>query len=287
MTSKKIEKTKLIEYVTVSQESKVHKLIEDNINVYVDQFGIIGEDEFLNTDIMSQMLFKIYLCHFESDATLDEKIYVDEYQERILNLVENLREHPVDYIEKVLTYVYDKNAYAIDLIIMSWCLPRLSNFLSEALYCERYKSLITKYNSKLIDIKDSICIKQFCIETLSRKGHVPVHCLDLLWHYITSDMELKISGNEYADFMGIDLDEYDTNNTKIIINMERCLSYGLGNTMNNIGETFNNILTICLNNPISFAAFSKDKNGKNFKNQYDKIKNNPLKYFGKNIDLIM
>src|SRR5579872_1879092 len=175
----RIERTKILD-PSIFLKSPIPVKTIDPVP-YLYQFGVIGPDEMLNTDTLSQILFAAYLNHLDKVFSIEEQQYVDEYHERIFNLVENLREHTVGDIQIILEYLYEANPYVLDLVIMTWCLPRHSTYLSEQIHLSRYHTLISSYNHKLIHIINSKAIMQFSAEAMAKTNFVPVHCLDLMW----------------------------------------------------------------------------------------------------------
>ena len=101
-----------------------------NIETYIAQFNVLGIDEFINCDNLSQIVYAAFLNKFKITMNDEEYIYFKEYQERVFDLVENLRELDTKSISLVFNYLDEKNPYIADIIIMMWCMPRTDNFLS-------------------------------------------------------------------------------------------------------------------------------------------------------------
>lgn len=262
----------------------------EEVMEYLYQFGVVGPDDTLNTDNLSQILFSAYLNHFNKAFRIEEQAFIDEYHERIFNLVENLRNHTEDNILVVLDYLHEANPYTLDLVIMTWCLPRQSNYLSEQVYLDRYKALIHEHNHKLVKLVSSKAIKQFCVEALVKTNYVPMHCLDLLWYYMDAhEIEIKFTDGITSKWIGIEVDAeqpIDTLSIQIIINMEYILKCGLGKVANMKNKTFENLLIIMMSTSESIESLKKISTGKIFYNQYLKIKTNPQQYFGREVKLI-
>ena len=293
---KHCERTKIIDpfankkTTETSITSSTKNFNRQEIMEYLYQFGVVGPDETLNTDNLSQILFAAYLNHFGKAFRIEEQALIDEYHERIFNLVENLRNHTVDNILAILNYLYEINPYALDLVIMTWCLPRQSNYLSEQVYLDRYKILIHKHNHKLIKLVNTTVIKQFCIEAIVKTNFVPMHCMDLLWYYLDAhELEFRFTDGITSKWIGIELDEDHSDkpySIKIICNMEYILKCGLGKAHNIAGKTFENLLIIMMSTPESIESLKKAPTGKIFYSQYLKIKTSPQQYFNREVNLI-
>ncbi len=93
---RKIERTKILDLKTYKKvQTSELSFTPKTICEYLNQFGVIGPDETLNTDNLSQILFSAYLNHFNKAIDNKEQTYIHGYHERIFNFVENLREHTV------------------------------------------------------------------------------------------------------------------------------------------------------------------------------------------------
>lgn len=200
---------------------------------YIAQFYVIGKDEVLNCDGLIHILYATILNKFKVDMTKEEYFYFKEYQERVFDLVENLRELDGDTISIVLEYLYKINAYLADIIIMLWCLPRTDQYLSRKRYHMVYYQNIQKYNTKITNLIEHNAIKCFCLETLSKTINVPVHCIDYLWYYMnTLSLEFSFFNANSGDYVSFVMPEHkhDENHEYIDFgfNMEYMLRMGLG-----------------------------------------------------------
>jgi len=87
---------------------------------------------------------------------------------------------------------------------MSWSLPRKNKNWSQKFYDKEYKSYIQKYNHMLVDLKDFYVVKNFCIETLTKNNNVPVHCIDILWPYMSGiNIEFNFCNDYLKTYIGI------------------------------------------------------------------------------------
>lgn len=254
------------------------------MDTYIEQFHITGDGD-LNYDYIIQMLYSAILNKFK--VTIPEEEYVDfkEYQDRIFDLVENLRELESRFILNTLEYLKKINISLPDIIIMCWCLPRSDSYISEQIYNKKYKDNINKYNNKLINNIEHEIIKDFCIETLSKTNNVPVHCIDYLWYYMCSiSLEFTFYNSRGGNYIGIIISESDDVNINFGFNMEHLLELGLGqivyiNDPNKKGS-FRNFLWHFITNSTAVKKLIAPDKKTNFHRQLITISNNPSKYFG-------
>lgn len=272
-------------------------IIVMNIKEYVDKFHILGKDNILNCDNICCMLYSAYITRFNISFSNDEYILFKEYQERIYDFVEDIRELDIDIISNILTYINSINIYIADIIIMSWCLPRTDNYLSKKIYNMRYKENIKKYNNKIIDIIDHNVIKNFCYEVLKKNKsipmalyntqhsvgyYIPIHCIDYIWYYIDSlSFELTFYNMESANYINIDIS--DDNYIKLGFNMEYLLELGLGkvdylNDPIKKGPFNKFLLKFIIDKQIVDVIMSSDTKN-NYIKQLSNIYKNPKKYF--------
>ena len=122
-----------------------------NIDEYIKQFDVYGNDGELNNDSMCTILYTTLLKRFNVDFTEQEYELFFMYQEKILSLIENLRELDVNLIGDILTYVHQKNMYLVDVIIMMWCFPT-TIIRDITAHRDMYRTNIKKYNYKLIKL---------------------------------------------------------------------------------------------------------------------------------------
>jgi hypothetical protein len=208
-----ISKTKLKDPLAETGGQQLKLSVHD----YIDQFGVLGMDEFMNSDNLSQILFTSYITKFTEVLTTEESNYLNGYHDRVFNLVENMRELSKSTISVIFEYLLKKNAYVLDLVIMVWTLPRKNNYLGQDKYKLKYKENIQKYNNKLIQLINTTPIEQFCIESLTRNivtktgtcnNYLPIHCIDLLWYYLSpNDFSLEFSSITSKEYVGVEINE--------------------------------------------------------------------------------
>lgn len=271
-----------------------------NINDYVNKFHILGKDDILNCDNICCILYSAYLTKFNISFSNEEYVLFKEYQERIYDFVEDMRELDTNTISNILDYLYSINIYLTDIIIMSWCLPRSDNYLSKKIYGIKYKENIKKYNIKIIDIIEHNVIKTFCCELLTKKKSImlcntqhftgysiPIHCIDYLWYYINNlSFELTFYNMECANYIGIDISDDDYIN--LGLNMEYLLELGLGkiNYLNDPIKKgpFNRFLLKFITDKTIVENLMTSSTKNNYIKQLSNIYKNPKKYFDFEID---
>ena len=292
-----------------------------NVTTYIDQFKVLGKDEYINCDYISQMLYAALLnkfmitmsekehayfkeCHKNRcmmTMTDEEYVYFKEYQERVFDLVENLRELSPATIPLIFNYLDQVNKYLPDIIIMLWCMPRPDTFLSKNMYNKAYRENIKKYNNKMIKNITHDVMKNFCIETLSKTNNVPVHCIDYLWFYMnTLSFDFTFYNYDNGGYIGFQMPEYNGYNIQHLkpesnevesyiefgFNMEYMLEMGLGQIVyvNDPGQkgSFRNFLKNCVTDITLVEKLLTLPSKHNYQKQMLTICSNPNKYFGKN-----
>lgn len=198
---------------------------------YLNQFDVMGKTDKFDNDAMIHTLYMALVNKF--NMTLDEDQYTlfSIYQEKFYDLMENLIELDVKLISKILSDVHKESEYLSNIIIMSWCLPRAGKYCSKMIYRNKYKQNIRDYNSKLVQLITTEPVANFCIDTLSKKNYVPVHCIDYLWYYMNSvTLILQFYNYDSGANIGITPHADHDGDTCIYLgfNMEYMLEFGLG-----------------------------------------------------------
>lgn len=266
-----------------------------NVIEYINQFNILGSAGDIHCENISYDLYSAILNKFKVTMDEDEYSYFKEYQDRMFDLVENLRELSEDTIGIVFDYLQKNNYYLIDIIIMIWCLPRSDNYLSKRMYNNIYRKNIEKYNWKLVKIINHETMKNFCIETLTKTNNVPVHCIDYVWFYMnTISLEFSFYNSESGSYIGFTMpehiDDHDNDNDKtneyIIFgfNMEFLLDMGLGKVFYENDLTGKGSLRNFLKRFVTDADIVEKllttKTRQNYYKQLRSIQRNPSKFFG-------
>lgn len=260
-----------------------------NIEAYIKQFNVLGTDNYINCDGTSHILYEAILNKFKITITDEEYEYFKEFQERVFDLVENLRELEKSTISLVFDYLDKQNPYLADIIIMMWCMPRTDNFLSKRFYNKKYKDNISNYNHKLTDIIEHNVIKKFCIETLSKTNNIPIHCIDYIWFYMnTLGLEFSFYNSENSEYVGFTMpeDKNDYDGKPYIdmgFNMTYMLEIGLGRIVyqNDPGlkGSFRNFIKNVVFNPSIVEKMLTSKTSYNYRLQMKSIMSDPVKYF--------
>lgn len=269
-----------------------------DVKTYISQFNIVDNEDidFLHCENLSKLLYSAILNKFRITISKDDYQYFKEYQERMFDLVENLRELTSATIPIVFDYLTEINPYLPDIIIMLWCLPRSDQYLSKKIYTNRYKQNIQKYNIKLIKNIENNVIKNFCLETLTKTNNVPVHCIDYLWMYMNGlSFDFTFYNQEGAQYIGFEIPESDENNKdetfiNFGFNMEYMLEMGLGQVVYKSDPLAKGSLRNFLKNIIFDVNVVKkllsSQSNNNLKIQLKNIIKNPTKYFGDTVNQI-
>jgi len=265
------------------------------VDVYIDQFNIIGNDYYI------QMLYSALLNKFRIEIGEDEYEQFNEFQNRIFDLIENLRNLSRATIPIVINYLSKKNPTLPDIIIMMWCLPRPNQYLSQRMYKSKYKENIKKYNYKMIENVNNETIMNFCVETLSKTNNVPVHCIDYLWLYMgTSFIEFNFLNSNGGHYISIMINDSNSNanansnsnseaeaeheSIKFGFDMEFLLGLGLGQIIypNDPQHkmSFRQFLYKFVTDQEIVSKLIDKQSKNNFYRQLSIVSKNPQKYFG-------
>lgn len=262
--------------------------IDEGFSKYLTNFYLLDtKKNNLKCKKLSELLYKSILNRFQNDIDEENYQYFCEYQDRINDLIIDLREKSPETISKLLDVASKHDICLGDIIIMMWCLPHADDFYSKKNYKKQYKLLIAEYNHKLISIVDNAVIKNFCIETISKVNYVPIHCLDILWHHMDSNMEINLvfANANNAKFIGFTIDEIDDNEntiTSMIINIQEVFDLNLGLIKVN-GICFRDFLMPFLLNPIIIKKILNSYQSKIFIKQFKYIHEHWSEYFGDDI----
>lgn len=252
-----------------------------NVKTYLDQFGVLGVDEYMNSDNMCTMLYNLLLHKFRLIYSEEEYEYVLEYQNRVYNLVENLRELTSVTLPVVFDYLENINVYLIDIIIMMWCMPK-NDSMSKRSYNKKYMNCIAKYNSKMVKNINHKSVKNFCFDTLSKSNYVPIHCIDYLWFYMdTLTVEFEFYNTDNAHYLGIThpVVEATKDETAKIepasiilgLNLEYLFEMKLGEVEDSARGTFKNLVKVLVSDSSILKKLLNIPTGQNLRNQLIKL----------------
>jgi hypothetical protein len=258
--------------------------VADNMNPqqYLGHYKILGN---INKEL-SHELYRIILNKFAIVVTKDKYPSLREYQEKIFNLIEDLREMDINFIHEIFNYLMQSDNYLVDIVIMLWCLPRVGTCLSKKKYIKIYRQNIKKYISKLTALIQHPAIEIFCIETLSKNNYVPVHCIDLIWFYMNNiSMEFIFYNSESSLYIGFMIPEDGDEYIKFGLNMERLLELDLGKVIypNDPKGSLRNLLKKFVTDINLVERMLTISTGHNYRNQIKNISKNPQKYFGETL----
>jgi len=265
----------------------------------INNFGIIGTNvKGHNCTELSKLLYDAFLNKFQVDLQEESAAILSEYRDNIYDCVEYMREVSTTEIKAILETVNKENPYVADIILMSWSLPRHNECMSLRAYDRQYKKNIAAYNHKLIELIDCFVVKNFCYETLTKTNNVPVHCIDILWHYMFGiSVEFVFCNDFDKTYVGIKINESDgaevTDDTFTLfkINLEYVLDMGLGQfvgkTNGSNGSLKSFIRTLITNQDYADEMINcKSPSTNNFIKQVKKIGSDTKKYFGEEFAVV-
>jgi len=260
---------------------------------FIQQFNILESSaDNINCTEVSKLLYEAFLTSFKISLEAESYDILLVYQHRIYDFVENMRELDSDRIKSILGILDKENPYVADIVIMSWALPRVNECLSQTAYDRKYKANIAKYNHLIEEIVDFYVVKNFCIETLTKTNNVPVHCVDILWYYMTNlSVEFSFNGDANRRYLGIKIDDADPEFTLIGFHLEYILDMDLGRTIFKSDPMakgpFRNLLKRFVIDPEMVEAFrtSTCSNSKNYIKQRKQILSDLKKYFDEDISI--
>ena len=198
---------------------------------FIKQFNTL-ESTYINCIETSKLLYEALLTKFKISLESDSYEILLTYQHSVYDMVERMRELDLDQIKSILIVLDKENPYLLDIVIMCWSLPRVNECMSQTAYNKKYKSNISTYNHTLNNLVEFYPIKNFCIETLTKTNNVPVHCIDILWYYMSKlSIDFLFSGDTNCRYIGIKIDEDDTEFTCFNFHLKYVLDMGLGRTI--------------------------------------------------------
>lgn len=259
------------------------------------KYGIISESDSFKE--IARTLYELYLHKLSIPIEEQFRIPILTYQQNMFDFVDYLHTLEKEQIRKYLIY-FDANdlAFIADLVFIFWCLPISDQNLSHAKYDREYASNIKEYLPMLIDLMDCYVLNNFCIESIINKKSVPVHCIDLVWHFLGGAEILIKFVNKFSKRFITIIPQEEVGSFELILNMEYLLSIGLGNVLLRLDDlegksdklpplfpriSFKDLAKEFLLNQELIDTMMKcnDTNSHNFFEQYSLIRKNPSKYF--------
>lgn len=266
----------------------------DSALAFIQQFEVLSDPtDNINCIEVSKLLYAAHLTKFKIELSVESNDILLIYQNKVYNMVENMRNMTPEELKSVFKILDDQNPSLADIVIMSWSLPRVNECLSQLGYDNKYKSNIKKYNKLLVDIVDFYVIRNFCIETLDKNNNVPIHCIDILWYYMNG-LSIDFSFNSDANkrYIEIKFDEEDTEYILFGFHLEYLLDIGLGQNMSETDPfkkgSFRIFLKSFVSNPELVKSFvtSMEPSSKNYIKQLKLIASDSTKYFGTDVACI-
>lgn len=215
---------------------------------YVLSYNIVkntdddDNNDTINCEFLSKILYAAILNKFRIDLEPSEYKIFRIYQDRVHTFIEDLRERDLDVIVSSLEYIAYQDPYLADIIIMLWVTPKPDEAVTKEDYMSIYHHNVLLYQQKMLDLIEHEVVMHFCVETLTKSGSVPIHCIDYLWYYMnnisTEYIFQNTYGGSYITFDVQDTDDIDEMHMIISINFAYMLSIGLGKATyeNDIGQ---------------------------------------------------
>jgi len=144
---------------------------------------------------------------------IDEKIYNEfsQYQQKIYDLVEDLRSRDIPFLQDFFLYLKQVNLYLLDIILFSWCPPRPGIYLSKKMYRQKYAENIRIYLPILSHFSREEWFENFFVDLVSHSIFFPIHCLPLFWNYLDSyKIGLEFTKEQKGEYFKISLSEDQT-----------------------------------------------------------------------------
>jgi len=157
------------------------------IGKYLENWGVFQQD--LDYTFLSRFLYFLILKKFRVLVDPVEYPYLWEYQNRVFDLIEDLRTLSEERIFNILEYLFDKDPYLTDILIILWPFPRVG-LLSQTSFQEEYAQNILKYHQLLVNLLEKNTsfqriIGSFCADIFSKDhAYLPIHSIDILWYYL-------------------------------------------------------------------------------------------------------
>ena len=153
---------------------------KENVGDYLSQYHVVSTDD-INCKATAQVLYTCFVRRFQCEMTQEESDVLSEYQQRVADLIDELRGlDPVD-LATVFTHLDENNKYLLDVVIMAWCHPRPRVYMSRIIYSKRHIEMIAAHQKTLYSLNDHYTLDNFRSSSLTRDGHVPIECIDYLW----------------------------------------------------------------------------------------------------------
>lgn len=236
------------------------------VEEYVHKYNLLNLNG-INCEYVQFMIYMAFINKFVYEITQEEYYIFELYHSKIRKFVEDLREKNINFINNVLKYINDNTMFMIDIVLMQWSLPN-NDLLSKSNYIIDYKNKIDLFNKKL-NLLDKNIIDNACKRMLHNNKSFPIHCIDLLWNFIsTCKIDFVFINDQSANYITI---AEDTENITMSVNIEYLVYLGLGCVINNYNKTFKEFIFYIIDNKELCDYFKTSHSGKNFKKQCDNL----------------
>lgn len=251
---------------------------------FINKFSLLGNTDGFDCPKISALLYRLFLNKFEFQINQAENEIISIYHNRVFNLIQAMYDLTQDQIEGVFRLLDKTDPCLVDIVIMSWLLPRPTEQTSQDMRIKNYKSNILAYSGMLSRLINFYPIRNFCVETLSKTNYVPVHCIDLLWYYMNGlTIEFNFCNDYARDYLKITVN--DDQSITMGLHMEHIFRLGLGSVINvndtlNRGPFRNYLKQFLVNEELIESILASPYSGsKNFVRQKNLIMNNLSTYF--------
>lgn len=195
---------------------------------YVSQYGLIGPDDFIKPEYMANLYYTALQKKFQIELDTDEYIYFQEYQKRISDFVNDIRQLEPIYINIIMEYLDANSVYTNLIILLTWSVPHFMEYFSHRTFDSKYLEYINNYGEKILRIDNITPIINICVEVVSDDCHFYAHCLDYFWEILSTFIITPKLINNTSAHVGLKhlrQIEPDDENVKMIYHVE--LSFSL------------------------------------------------------------
>jgi hypothetical protein len=205
------------------------EITSENVIKYLAEYQLIenlpGKDE-INCQVAAQILYTCFLKRFRWDMDQEESRILAIYQQRVADVLEDLRDRNDSEIVCVLECLDRVNRHLLDVIIMSWCHPRPRQYLSKLMYERCHNQLIEKYHETMIRFSNHYTLRNFRIEAFCRDCYLPVECIDYIWsELVQREIVIVFCNDASGGYIGLINSE---NTVELSVNMKIVMDLRLG-----------------------------------------------------------
>lgn len=206
------------------------QITKDNVIEYLKAYQLVESEapDEIKTSVASQVLYTCFLNRFRWEMEEEHSQILAIYQQRVADVLEDLRERSDPEIVCVLECLDQTDRHLLDVIIMSWCQPRPRQFLSKLMHERCHRELIRKYHPTMLRLLDHYTLRNFRAEAFCRDCHLPVECLDYIWSDLVQREIVPVFSNDASGgYLGL-LNSSQEDATELTINLKVLMELGLG-----------------------------------------------------------